>query len=533
MAPVHCLPPEILGYIFQLINLEQLDRRGHDGAPPLTYVSHVCERWRQIALDMQELWARWPRYRTADENWTLLCCLRATSAPLDLNWHIGSRYLPRVRHTLPHASRARSLDIHIYMDYTPDTCAFWHDEALPALSVPFPLLEDFSFISTEESEDYHARHLVSSLFGGICPPRLGTIFLSFCEALQSCPIYSASLQHLQVYNTRAWANVDDMIQLFQSIPKLESFEYALDSPYYNKYTFDPTPSQRYPLRAVTMDRLKSFSLRESRFVPGITIFCYLALPANASISFCCTRHEEVEEMDANELTQALEHMRLGTDALKQHFASALSQGMPYFHSIEIEAMYVRPLHHPDEEDRERLPQFICLQAPLAHTRNMLIRAEPCLMTALQPVFLRASYIRLKWLGLRRHSHRWYSLWINMHRYLRVTQLHLHGTNAVHFVDYLRIWERSAALSVPLFPLLKTIRLSDFDFTQKMSGWIMDAQDDERPFAVQFGDATNKIYGSSSFFTCIAVGTSCKGYEEAVEQLRLCLGEDRVQLDDEV
>lgn len=542
--PVHRLPPEILRNIFRLVSPEQSNTmHGHDAAPTATYLSHVCGKWRHVALDMQELWSAWPRYKTVDESWTMLCCSRAQTAPLDLEWHIsyttkkdrsGTVYIPRVRQTLPHASRARSLAIHIDMDYAPGPLAFWREEVLPAISVPFPLLEDFYYFANNELSEDDTRILKPSLFGGVCPPRLRKMSLFSCEALQSCPIYSANLRHLTLFSARAWTDVNSMIQLFQSIPNLETFSYSFGA-YSDELAYDTTPTPRYPFRAVSMKHMKSFETLDSLFVPGITIFCYLALPPDVRISFWWTSSEDVDEHEAGQLTQVLEHMRLASDALSQHFAAALAKGMRYFHSVAISGTDVTPLYHARDADDEHVLHDIDLAAPFVETREMLARVEPCLMTALQPVFLQATYLRLardvSYRSLGSESHIWMALWSNLHRYQQVTNLHLFGENVVRFVSFLRMRMGSAspAFSQPLFPLLKSITLSDFDFTKRMHG---DAAS-RHSFAFTLGETVKRAYGESESFVCVYVGATCKGHEEAVLQIRLSLEIDQVETDAEV
>ncbi|KZV70346.1 hypothetical protein PENSPDRAFT_685600 [Peniophora sp. CONT] len=544
VPPVHRLPPEILRDIFRLLDVDRSYAFRHHGAPPLTYLSHVCRKWRHVALDMQELWNSWPRYRTADENWTLLCCSRARTTPLDLEWTVGASYRSDelnnrchslVRHTLPHASRARTLVINIDADFVPSVAAFWRDEVLPVLSMHFPLLEDFSYMPNIETSNDEMRIITPSIFSGVYPPHLRKMFLSSCEALQTCPIYSANLQHLHLYSARAWTDVDGMIRLFQSIPNLETFEYSLGTTEFDDdYVYDPTPSLHHPLRAVAMNRLKSFKTIQSRFVHGITILCYLALPPDANISFWWTDNEEAEEMEAHELTQAIEHMRLGSEALNQHFVSAVFTGMQPFRAVEIAGTCVRPLHVEEESaDATRAPPSLSLTAPLVDTREMLLRAEPCLLTALQPIFLQATYLRLKLSDLHdiHDTEQWIALWVNLYQYQKVTDLHLFGKNVVWFFDYLvvRLNPEFPASTPALFPLLENITVSDFDFTKARRT----RDGDERPFGMRFGDVVNRIFGGLESFGNVWVGHTCKGHGAAVEQLRMCLGDDRVESDDEV
>ncbi|VDB93553.1 unnamed protein product [Peniophora sp. CBMAI 1063] len=541
VAPsVHRLPPELLRYIFRLVGGPESALDEHGSKPPLAYLSHVCGRWREVALDMQEMWSYWPQYNRMNDNWTQLCCSRAKTVPLVLLWQIGygqdadgtgSTYLPHIRHTLSHVSRARDFAIRHHPDPDPASTAFWRDEALPAISIPCPLLEKFWYGSNPELSDDDLRCLKPTLFGGRCPPRLYDAHLSSCEALLSTPIYSANLLHLSLWNTRAWIDVDGMVEVFRSIPNLESFTYSLSNAYRGDFTFDCRPSGRHHLRSVPMNRIKSFRITESCFVPGITIFSYLALPPNAYISLKWDADERAQGMEPHELEDAVEHMRIGLKALNQHFMSANRDGQSPLDAVEIAGTNVRPLYHGSKDrDTDESVSGVSLYAPLIDTQQMLLRPEPCLMTALHPIFTGASYLRLT-IGNAGDTTRWYALWCNLHCYSKVIDLHLCGKSVERFVEFLMIrmlpgfWENTPRL----FPLLESITISDFDFTGTCNRMRPDG--DERPLVQALGDAVKSVYGDQESFDAIVVGATCVGHEDAVKQFKLCLGEDRVELDD--
>ncbi|VDB93549.1 unnamed protein product [Peniophora sp. CBMAI 1063] len=535
--PVSRLPSEILCVIFLSVHRQQDDDDRHDGAPPCLPLSHVCKRWREVTLGMQELWSAWPRYHTIDFHWTFLCCERAKTIPLDLKWRVWTSskgdaeqaYYSRLRRTLLHASRAKSLDIDLGSSNKVAT-ALWINEALPALSVPFPLLEVFSYQSdVVEVIDERMRCLPVRLFGGIIPPLLREVSLGGCEAPSCCPIYSANLRSLQLTDARAWTNVGDMIRLFQSIPNLEEFQYSLSTPYHVDFAYDYMPSQHHPLRAVDMHRMKSFQLFEAKFIPGILIFSYLALPAECGIYFGWSEYGLAEEMDQREIEHALRYMHIGAQALSLHFSSALEENKAYYQSVKVSNKSVRPLRYLDIDKGRRLPLDISLQAPLLDTRQMRMRDEPLLLTALQPVFLQATYLLLTYERTFSESDdddgdEWIALWLDLHHYQKVTELHLSGDTLDCFAAYLRL--REVRSYPPLFPALGVITISHFDFIQSAE----DTAEDGRSVLHDFGTAVERAYGASASFERVYVGASCKGQKDAIKRLRLYLGTTRVRGD---
>ena len=57
VTPVNRLPPEILSAIFSLAVAKTVIRGGAHRALPWARITHVCRRWRTVALDCPSLWA--------------------------------------------------------------------------------------------------------------------------------------------------------------------------------------------------------------------------------------------------------------------------------------------------------------------------------------------------------------------------------------------------------------------------------------------------------------------------------------------
>ena len=81
VAPISTLPPELLAQIFHFYALEELPWSG--GAQKLGWikVTHVCQRWRQVALGDSLLWARITG-SSPNARWIFEMLVRARNAPL-------------------------------------------------------------------------------------------------------------------------------------------------------------------------------------------------------------------------------------------------------------------------------------------------------------------------------------------------------------------------------------------------------------------------------------------------------------------
>ncbi|KAI0061468.1 hypothetical protein BV25DRAFT_1785855, partial [Artomyces pyxidatus] len=80
LLPVSHIPPEILAHIFLYCVLA--DQEWRNTLPGLGWISvtHVCRRWRHIALDNSGLWRHIPL--TSGRQWIAEMLSRSRSKPL-------------------------------------------------------------------------------------------------------------------------------------------------------------------------------------------------------------------------------------------------------------------------------------------------------------------------------------------------------------------------------------------------------------------------------------------------------------------
>jgi len=106
LAPISSLPPELLARIFRFCALVESP---WSGVQKLGWigVTHVCKRWRQVALDDSSLWARIAGVSPSAE-WIFEALVRARDAPLLFD--IAGRPSPGVLSKFtPHISHTRKL----------------------------------------------------------------------------------------------------------------------------------------------------------------------------------------------------------------------------------------------------------------------------------------------------------------------------------------------------------------------------------------------------------------------------------------
>jgi len=168
IAPISILPPELLTRIFHFYALE---------APPWSngvqklgwiVVTHVCQRWRQVALDDSSLWARITGF-LPNAKWISEMLVRARNAPLVVDF--GVTPVPKILSTFtPHIFRIRELRLR-------DLSLLPRPSLQEICALEAPVLEHLELgVSVPYPATFH--HLGgTTLFGGRAP-KLRTLSLS-------------------------------------------------------------------------------------------------------------------------------------------------------------------------------------------------------------------------------------------------------------------------------------------------------------------------------------------------------------------
>ena len=108
LVPISVLPDEILSRVFHFLVLE---------APPLSgrpwiRITHVCRRWRQVAIDDSSLWARIWGIPT-NTKWMSEMLARAKNVPLEIEFDdVGMSSPGALPMIVQHLSHTRELSLH-------------------------------------------------------------------------------------------------------------------------------------------------------------------------------------------------------------------------------------------------------------------------------------------------------------------------------------------------------------------------------------------------------------------------------------
>jgi len=106
VAPISAIPPELLARIFRFHALVEPPWPGRHNLGWIR-VTHVCQQWRQVALDDSSLWATftgyWPSAKLISES-----LVRARNAPLIIDFEFETS-LQKLSKFIPHISHIREL----------------------------------------------------------------------------------------------------------------------------------------------------------------------------------------------------------------------------------------------------------------------------------------------------------------------------------------------------------------------------------------------------------------------------------------
>ena len=214
LLPISLLPPEILLRVFHLL---ALDEPAFSVKQNLCWirVTHVCQRWRQVALDNPSLWVRISGIPT-NIPWILEMLARAKNAPLDIKL-LGAPNSGVVRLFLPHLSHTRELRICGLS--TPQDA----DRVRAFCSQEAPILEHFELRTSLMSSITFRDLGVKTLFKGQAP-KLRTLSLSHLLIPWS-PDPRGQLTQLVIVNDNennpALGDSNDLINFLVNCPALE------------------------------------------------------------------------------------------------------------------------------------------------------------------------------------------------------------------------------------------------------------------------------------------------------------------------
>ncbi|KZV65491.1 hypothetical protein PENSPDRAFT_689821 [Peniophora sp. CONT] len=327
------LPVELLSIIFVLLANSHNDN-WQAKSPPCTYLSHVCRRWRAVAIACQELWSTGYLPRSTVE-WTKTCLSRCPSIPLTVLIGYSNNDFDRGREAIGlvmhHRDRIRALYVRHYPAAGPEPAT---DLAtlLGFLSYSNVYLEELELSFNREmsipsliGRKPDSVILPEDVFSSLRPRHLRQVHLSECVISPTAPFVNSfghSLRDLDLFNVQAWRDVDSIIRDLQAVPLLERFYYGYER---DEGIFDSQPSRIHPPRCVPLPRLMDLTLA-GFWLQNTTIFTYIAVPSQCRIDFC---YREMDHLNDVPEATVQEVILLYGDALRQHFAPATLQGVFY------------------------------------------------------------------------------------------------------------------------------------------------------------------------------------------------------------
>lgn len=333
---VQALPPELLLPIIKGAT-EGVDTVGINPVPGYTTLSHVCRRWREIAVTCQDLWAVIPQKNCS---WTELCLSRCTSAPLVLLFPLPLAPMAVLEMTYPHLSRVKWFIVDLrrglhrrgthqaIIDYM----AFILRGHLQHL-VPTPPLERLHILLDTNSRGFPVpTHLRDLEF--LCGPTLNELTLSNIVLSRISDVQRRSfsnLRSLTFRNTTAWTDMDEMLMLLEAVPLLQDYwhtgagllpEGCLGLP-------DSLPAPG----TVRLGHLRALHLEStSNLLEAYVLFSCLAFPSVASLYIGAgTLNAAADGLTMEQYTALLERV---SDALRSHFAGAFAL-KAYYHAVRL------------------------------------------------------------------------------------------------------------------------------------------------------------------------------------------------------
>ncbi|KAF6756827.1 hypothetical protein DFP72DRAFT_892418, partial [Ephemerocybe angulata] len=179
LAPVNRIPPEILSNIFHYSYLLAQERDEDDWSfdpkPNYTWiwVTHVCQRWREVGLRCPTLWAESLSFEGLE--FAEIALDRSRDAPLDIKCYAGTeKKLPGLRKALAQMHRVRSLTL---FDIDSDPEPFKALLQSNDLSGAAPILEELELHFP--SYQAPAMDMPENLLGGGAPNLRRLVLSSF------------------------------------------------------------------------------------------------------------------------------------------------------------------------------------------------------------------------------------------------------------------------------------------------------------------------------------------------------------------
>ncbi|KAI0318595.1 hypothetical protein OF83DRAFT_1170937, partial [Amylostereum chailletii] len=304
------LPVEILSKIFAQLPPFLLLRNDDDGFSSIS-VTHVCSRWRQVAIEDPKLWTLVPLYNL---KWAELFLERSRAMPVYLFDTVDTKpevYQAATMLALQKASgRLRNIRI---VRSASDPDVEWDrfsGEVLHFLSTtPLPNAEAVTIDNGDHLRTFRRALLFPLTFGQVSS-RLTELHLSACTIAGPAPYLSTSLCDLSLANSRVGEEFQDLLEALSTLPNLEYLRLVHMASQYPPL-FDTPPW------VIAFPKLRHFYMRDHIDAVAAIKRC-LVVPQRACINVECIPRP------GHDLDQVDESIR---SLLLSMFSSAIGAGI--------------------------------------------------------------------------------------------------------------------------------------------------------------------------------------------------------------
>lgn len=229
------LPSELLHTVFGLLPGRHYSLTLLRKVPFWVSVSHVCRRWREIALKCRSLWTRapFPNLAWAEE-------ALGRSSPALLNVFIDAAFHSEALINLALCDLSRIGTLHLSLaamslsGQLPVVIANAKTEnhILPACERGrVPNLEALDIVVANDFDGLNrdVLRLPAKLFDGTTPVHLRQLALEGCVLPADSPLLRAQLTTLSLSSTKAWTDIDEMRTSLACMPDLQTLIIRVDT----------------------------------------------------------------------------------------------------------------------------------------------------------------------------------------------------------------------------------------------------------------------------------------------------------------
>ncbi|VDB88430.1 unnamed protein product [Peniophora sp. CBMAI 1063] len=528
------LPSELLLKIF--IEVRNACPAGWKKRPSCWALSHACRRWRMLALDSSVLWTQLP---LESSKWVEACLSRSRDGSLEVKAdpimpesHAERGSLRLLYHEL---HRIESFEFVTKIDHKQWTELVM--EVFDGLHLhPAPRLRKLKISILDGHDVTRGPISLSGMFKSQQLLALESAIFGNCNltARWSKTMFPSTLRSLTLCQSTAWKSSDEMVEFFQLVPNLQSLD--LNVVPSGTHGFHASRSPKYSRRAASLPKLETFSLA-IRFVEQVAALTYLSIPLTASLRVrAIAGDKELMKSDDAVLTGAIDQ---GTDAYREHFATAVADGHGYTQLRASSTGIEASSPYRGEAHQDGLPRALQTLAPpdlgpldlhFNHPRaspHLLGRAYGMILE--QPVFATVRSLQVI-SGLPQEA------WTCFERYTAVEELELSQSAGISALPgFVAAINRQ---TFPLFPALGTLRIVETaivqpdelqpDFEGSGSNEHVHGEGRYGADARGFVDAM-KILASYEHFERL-VFSGCTMSSQTLQAVKGVLGDERVEGD---